>query len=214
MIGQKILLVEGLHDVLFFKELLKYLEIFDVGIYQYKGKKNFKNEFPSIKNTPGFKNVKIIAIVMDADENSDGAFESICGTLRRYEKTPPIMTSPPVIKKEFTQKNPKIGVYIMPDNNSNGALEDLCLKTVEGHDKINCVEYFWKCVSKFDECPKNPSKAKVQAFLASMPECAEHVGRGAEKSYWEFESKELNELKQFLSTFNYNLVDSLQEIVI
>ena len=87
----------------------------------------------------------------------------------------------------------------MPGNSDAGMLEDLCLKTVENHPVMNCVNPFVDCISKLEEAPNNMAKAKAQAFLAAMPELANSVGVGAQKGYWDFNSEELTELKLFIN---------------
>ena len=77
-------------------------------------------------------------------------------------------------------------------------IEDLCLKTVEKHPAMQCVNAFAECVSNLDNRPRNISKAKVQAYLAAQAEVAETIGRGAQKGYWDFDSPYLDELKSFL----------------
>jgi hypothetical protein len=100
---------------------------------------------------------------------------------------------------QFVPGSPKIGIFIMPGNSVDGnMLEDLCLKTVEEHPAMKCVCDFAYCVSGLNNPPKNISKAKCQAFLATQPEIVNSVGLGARKDYWDFDSPALDELKQFL----------------
>ena len=86
----------------------------------------------------------------------------------------------------------------MPGNSDAGMLEDLCLKTVENHPAMGCVQPFTSCISELEESPNNIVKAKAQAFLAAMPELANSVGVGAQKGYWNFKSEELTDLKSFI----------------
>ena len=87
----------------------------------------------------------------------------------------------------------------MPGNSDAGMLEDLCLKTVEHHPAMHCVELFIDCISKLEKPPNNITKAKAQAFLAAMPKLANSVGVGAQKGYWNFNSEELTDLKSFIN---------------
>jgi hypothetical protein len=106
---------------------------------------------------------------------------------------------------QFSKGNPKVGIFIMPGEAIEGTmLEDLCLKTVENHPAMKCVNEFATCVSTLENRPKNISKAKVQVFrakvfLAAQPEVVDLVGLGAQKKYWNFDSPSLDELKRFLS---------------
>jgi len=121
----------------------------------------------------------------------------------------------------------KIGIYIMPDNKENGMLEDLCLRSVKDSPLINCIDELFKCAkqiyesgelkeyfkkyeyfknkefykkifSESDGKIKNISKARVQAYLSTMPVVVSSIGIGAKKGYWNLESEVLDELKKFL----------------
>ena len=87
----------------------------------------------------------------------------------------------------------------MPGRGVEGTmLEDLCLETVKDHSAMACVNEFVECAAALPDSPKNPSKAKCQAFLAAQPEMANCVGLGAQKGYWNLDSPALHELRGFL----------------
>ncbi|MGZ4161078.1 MAG: DUF3226 domain-containing protein [Neobacillus sp.] len=92
----------------------------------------------------------------------------------------------------------KAGIFIMPGSKSQGMLENLCLKTVETDARLKCVDAFLACVARCSESPRNPHKARAQAYLASMPDSVTSVGLGALKGFWDMSSSELDELKSFL----------------
>ena len=89
---------------------------------------------------------------------------------------------------QFSDGNPRIGIFIMSGNSDTGMLEDLCLKTVGEHPAIECVNTFIDCASGLNNPPKIMSKAKAQAFLTAMPKIANSVGVGAQKGYWNLDS--------------------------
>ncbi|MBA7611904.1 hypothetical protein ES703_19135 [subsurface metagenome] len=195
---KKIIAVEGPDDDNFFDALLRHMNITDFDIRFVGGKDEFKNKLPALKNVSGFFNVDgspfVTHLAIIRDENGDNAFASVTNILKKEQFTPP--------KKHglFSNGNPKIGIFIMPGTTVKGTmLEDLCLKTVEGYPAMKCVNEFVSCASALETKPKNLSKAKAQTFLAAQPEIANSVGVGAQKSYWDFESPALEELKQFLS---------------
>ncbi|MFB0525073.1 MAG: DUF3226 domain-containing protein [Phycisphaerae bacterium] len=190
--------VEGLDEKNFFDKLLKYLDISDFQIEDVGGKEKFPKRFPALLKTPGFfaadssPLVTHLAIIRDKDE--DQALKSIIKIVQDAGLTPPAKHS------AFSKSEPKVGVFIMPGSKVKGTmLEDLCLKTVESHPAMKCVNEFASCASALKIKPKNLSKAKVQTFLAAQPEIANSVGVGAQKGYWDFNSSALDELKQFLN---------------
>ena len=189
---KKVIAVEGRDEVNFFNALLKHEGITDFEIRDVGGKQQFKNKLPALVRMSGFADVEVLAVIRDADNDANAAFESIRNILKKEKLKPPIQIS------QFSEGTPKIGIFIMPGNSDAGMLEDLCLKTVENHPVMNCVNPFVDCISKLEESPNNMAKAKAQAFLAAMPKLANSIGVGAQKGYWNFNSEELTDLKSFI----------------
>jgi len=197
----KILAVEGEDEKIFFDALLGKLKISDIDIRIVGGKDQFKKKLPGLKNTPGFFHadgsyfVTHLGIVRDQEgQGADRAFQSVSGILQSLDFTPPERPN------QFSITHPKVGIFIMPGETIEGTmLEDLCLETVNDRPAMKCVDEFSSCVSVLKTKPKNISKAKAQAFLASQPVIVNTVGLGAQKGYWNFESPCLVELKSFLS---------------
>jgi len=198
--SKKILAVEGMDEINFFDVLLEDINIRDCDIREVGGKDQFPIKFPLLIKASGFPLVTHIGIVRDKDEmKKTEAFESIVNIVRN------VGFEPPAAHSQFSNGTPKVGIFIMPGETVEGTmLEDLCLKSVEHHPTMKCVDEFASCVSALPASPKNISKAKVhvlkaQVFLAAQPETVDSVGLGAKKKYWDFESPALEELKQFLS---------------
>ena len=194
ILERKLLVVEGKDDKNFFETLLLHLNIPGVKIRDVEGKDNFNVSLPDLLKAPGFSNLTHLAVIRD--ENRDNAFKSVCNILKekmRFSNIPPK-------NGQFITGTPAVGVFIMPGNNIEGSmLEDLCLKTVEDHPAMKCVNQFETCLKKLAEPPKNFSKAKAHAFLAAQPDSPATVGRGAQKKCWNLDSSALNELKKFLN---------------
>ncbi|MCP4155807.1 MAG: hypothetical protein GY757_49235 [bacterium] len=189
----RLLAVEGDDEVNFFKKLLDHLGISTVvDIRKAGGKDAFKNLMRAFTVTRGFKELESIAVIRDADDNADSAFKSISGILKKIDLKPPDRAG------QFSNGNPTVGIYIMPDNSSVGMLENLCLDTVKEHEAMKCVDDFIACTQKLTEGPKNISKAKVQAFLAAKPRIVSSIGLGAQKGYWDLESEKLHPIIAFL----------------
>jgi hypothetical protein len=191
----RIIAVEGKDEVHFFTCLLDFLgqddyEVFDVG-----GTVQFNDKFPALVRRSGFAQVKKLAIIRDAEDNAENAFRSIKNILLREN------ISPPERPCQFSIGKPNVGIFIMPGDFKNGMLEDLCMRTIKDHPAVKCVEAFIGCTQQLENPPRNIAKAKAQAFLAAMPEIVNSVGLGAEKRYWDFNSDELKNLKNFLNEF-------------
>lgn len=194
---RKLLMVEGKDEVNFFEEFFKHLEINDVvDIREVRGKDNFRNQIPAlISKVSGSAKLEKVAIIRDADESSMSAFESIKGILKANNFKGPEKPG------EFSGDNPRIGVFIMPDNKNNGMLENLCLESIKGDSGLECVDKFIDCANQFENRlkEKDIAKAKVQAFLSIVPEVPNSIGVGAKKGVWNFDSPQLQPLIDFLS---------------
>lgn len=190
----KLLIVEGRDEEKFFHVLLKRMGIRDqFQIISVDGKDNFRRDIPLIVRVPDFwDRVASLAVIRDADTSCSAALQSIRDLLKKNDLPHPEDANTVVGDK------PKVGIYIMPGNSSEGMLESLCLRTVAQNPKLTCVDQFLKCISQHGDVPKNHHKARVQAFLAAMPDTVPSVGPGAQQGYWDFDSEELSDIKKFL----------------
>ncbi len=187
----KLLLVEGKDEICFFDALLEHINIRDIQLIEVQGKNNFKNEFPILLKSPKFDDVKSYGIIRDADKNANNTFQSVVTLLSKHNH--PI----PEKRGEFkSNKIVKTGVFIMPDNQNKGMLEDLCLKIVSSHPNIKCVNQYLDCLKnnkslqiKNSKYSKNLSKAKVYTFLSGMEKYIPSIGLAAKKGYFNLDSK-------------------------
>lgn len=195
--NRKVLVVEGKDDIGFFVEVLKKQNILGVYVTGLDGKNRFNEELPRFTKISGFSNITHFGIIRDKDDKSQNdAFKSVANTLRKKTNLQNIPTK----HGQFATGKPRIGIFIMPGDSIEGnMLEDLCLKTVEKHEAMSCVNEFISCVSTLKTKPRNMSKAKTHAFLAVQQELANSIGLASEKGYWDFSSPVINELRQFLN---------------
>ena len=190
--------MEGKDEVSFFTALLKKKGIREIQIQESGGKEQFAELFKAIKKDPGFDNISSLAVIHDADQNATASFESVCSTLKNHRFEEPTQIG------SFTQGTPKIGIFIISDDDKEkGMLESLCLSTIESKDIIKCVDSFMKCINKLTDNPnykqpKNIHKARCRAFLSAMEEDTPSLGVAAKKGYWNMDSDKLNLLLDFL----------------
>ena len=118
---KKVLAVEGKDECYFFEALLDYMGIIEYQIYDIEGKNNFRTKIPALVKTSDldFDKVDVFAIIRDADDNHEGAFESISYIVKKAGLKGPLKVN------TFGDGNPKVGIFIMPGNSGNGMLEDL-----------------------------------------------------------------------------------------
>jgi hypothetical protein len=86
--------------------------------------------------------VERIGFVRDAEQKpARDAFLSISGILKDIDL--PLPTKPNEIQK---QSKPFTGIFIMPDNQGTGMLENLCLETIASDPVSTCIDDFIECV--------------------------------------------------------------------
>ena len=197
----KQLLVEGRDAEEFFEALLRDMNsLEEIQIQNFGGINELPSFLRSIQIAPGpdgtlVSDIVSMGIIRDAEGPPEDAFKSVCSALSNTGLDTP---NQPEI---FDGNSPRVGVLILPDAVTKGMLEDLCLRSVEGHPAMQCIDEYFDCLeSQTDSMPRNISKAKVQAFLASMPEQVLHLGLAAHKGYWPWDNSAFDHIKRFLSS--------------
>ena len=178
----KLLLVEGNDDQNFFQKLLQEITLDNIQIIPMGGRDNFRTpNFRSVINTPGFREVVALGIVRDADDGAGSVFTNTCTALRECGLPEPTRTM------EITNTTLKVGILIIPPNTEKGEIEDLCLSSLKEYSEIECIDSYFKCLKEKllpEKFPRDLSKARVQAFLASREESVPRLGIAAQKGYF------------------------------
>ncbi|MCK4297946.1 MAG: hypothetical protein KAX80_00350, partial [Planctomycetes bacterium] len=93
----------------------------------------------------------------------------------------------------------KVVVTLLPDSSRCGMLEDLCLESISDDPAFACVDAYFECTRRNGiPHPRNMSKAKVHAFLASRRNPSLRLGEAAGAGCWPWDSPVFDEVKQFL----------------
>jgi hypothetical protein len=186
----KLLLVEGKDDKNFYSNLLNHLGIEDIQIISINGKGQFSEEINALQLATGFSQVKSIGIIRDADNNANGAFQSLSAILRRNHLHPPDISG-----QVIEHSGIKIGIFISPDNQNIGAVEDLIIQSINNAEYFGCVENFFMCPH---EERLISSKAKVQAYLALLEPLANNIGYAAMQNHWNWDHDCFASIKAFM----------------
>lgn len=83
---------------------------------------------------------------------------------------------------------------------ARGALEDLCLAAVAGDPAMACVEGYFECLDSRGMLPRQISKGKLHAFLASRETPGRRLGEAAKAGDWPWDSDAFDGVKAFLRT--------------
>jgi hypothetical protein len=141
---RKLLVVEGNDDKRFFEALLRHLKISGVQCIAIGGRDEMRKveTWRALTATPRFSQVEAVAIIRDADASAQSAFQSLRDVLGNVGLPQP---SAPF---QVQLSTPKVCVMILPDAESQGELEDLCLRALAGKPVLECIEQFFQCVQQ------------------------------------------------------------------
>jgi hypothetical protein len=122
----KILLVEGKDD----EHVLKHISNNRGGprfhkVEPYEGVPNLLNAIPVRLKAAGGE--AIVGIVIDADTDLNARWQSLCNLLRNagYQEVPDTPAADgTIINPPSNAFLPRVGIWIMPDNQTKGVLED------------------------------------------------------------------------------------------
>jgi hypothetical protein len=143
--------------------------------------------------TPGFmRKVVSLGIVRDTETSGPASFQSVCNALQTANL--PVPTQP--LSSEGSK--PRVSILLLPDADTPGMLETLCLRSVATDPVIPCVDQYFQCLREVGVIPNNIHKAKVQAFLASRLAPGLLLGQAAQKGYWNWDSSAFDHVRRFL----------------
>lgn len=190
---QKLLLVEGTHEEKFFQTIFEKENIFDIQVLTIVGKTQFRENIEILPKLDGFANVKSIGLVRDADTNFEGAFTSLVDALKNAN------IPQPQEAMKFTDSNPKVGIFITPDNQNLGSLEDLCLISVADDPILGCANDYLECLKKIKNSDHpNKAKALVQVYLAKEDDGDIHMGIASKKGVWDLSNSSFRKIIDFV----------------
>lgn len=188
-----LLIVEGKEEEYFFEALTRALGLSNIQILPIGGKQQLRHNLKALKLSAGFPEVVAIGIVRDANADPRAAFQSIRDALQ--------VASLPSAERPFVPagESPRIIVMILPQEDTAGMLEDLCLRAVDSDPAMLCVDQYFQCLKDHDlSLPHNMAKAKLQAFLASRPEPGKRLGEAAKAGYWPWDNTAFDIVKRSL----------------
>ena len=196
--SDSLILVEGIDDAKFVDAFLKGMGKGGVQIAEVKGVPGFR---PFVTGTliraANFSMLQKLFLVRDADQNVGAAFQSIQSILRQAN-----LPSPAQPWQSIQQGQLTVSVAILPDESSEGNLEDLCIRSIadkyEGSRALECVERYLCCRNPAIVPRSKRSKAKLHSYLAIADEPGRRLGEAADAGVWDWESPALKQLADFL----------------
>jgi hypothetical protein len=193
----RVLIVEGYSDLLFYAELLEVLEKHgQVFIKHFNGRSDLPTKLETFLTPQLLALKQAVGIIVDADANAQSTVSEFTGVLTR-------ITGQSVINGSWTSAQPRIGLFVTPDGNSNGEVETLVWQAWSG-DPANqrprqCVDDFVACMRSAGFEAQSTDKGFVSSLLAIRNDDDPRLGPGARANIFDFDRPEFSQLKQFLS---------------
>lgn len=197
----RILVVEGYSDLLFYAEVLEELGKHErVFIKQLGGKAgmNAKLELDTLLS-PGLLEAKsAIAFIFDADTAPETTRNSLQNLLSG-------ITRQPVVDGQWSGGRPNIGLLIVPGGDQAGEIETLVWNSWAS-DAANtaerrCVEGYISCMQTAGTTAHSPTKGLISTLLAVKYDEDPRLGPGARGNVFNLGRPELQKLRDFLSGF-------------
>jgi hypothetical protein len=182
----RLLIGEGVEEVLFFTAMLRHLEISGVQVEQYSGKEKLAPYLRTLTVRPGFSQLRVLHITRDADNSPQDALASVADAVQGAGFPSSIV----------------VRTFLLPGAGRPGALEDLCLKAIAGQPIEQCIDDYFGCVRRVTPVrvtsATRQAKARIHAWLAAQEEPDLRLGQAAAKRYIEWSAPAFEELKDFL----------------
>jgi hypothetical protein len=178
----KILLVEGTDDCHVVMALCAAHQVPQTfGLYECNGDTKVLKRLNALIVRPDHP--QVIGVMLDADTSLESRWASIKGKLSHYSyKLPDIPDIEGTIVEGITDE-PKLGFWLMPNNQDSGKLEDFCAQLAEPTSLAfarKCItEAQVKKVTTFK--PLDISKAVIHTYLAWQDEPGRPMGQAITK---------------------------------
>ena len=195
VVRSRVALVEGKDEVNLFSAMIDQWNIADLQVLPVGGKRGFKAGLEAVLANARTQHIQLsaIGVFRDADDDPRIAFESVSGTLHTIDLPVPPRSG------QFAQGFPSVGVFILPDGQSPGAVEQLCWGSVNNTPAGQCATSYLECLQISGSLmSRNPAKTMVHAYLAAQEEPSTTVGVGAQKDYWPLHHTAFTEVRRFL----------------
>lgn len=180
--SDKILLVEGIDDCHVVMALCAAHQVPETfGIYECGGDTKLLKRLNALIVRPEYP--QVIGVMLDADTSIEGRWANIKGKLSHYSyQLPDIPDIYGTIVESLPDK-PKLGFWLMPNNQNSGKLEDFCAELAEA----TALAFARECIAEAQANnlttfkPLDISKAVIHTYLAWQDEPGRPMGQAITK---------------------------------
>ncbi|MGD1902644.1 MAG: DUF3226 domain-containing protein [Geitlerinemataceae cyanobacterium] len=146
---------------------------------------------------------QVLGILVDADTNLENRWAQICSALSDDYHLPEVPSRVGTILEAPSASRPKIGIWVMPDNQAPGILEDFLLHLTNENDSLarrakSAVQDIPDRERLFGETKF--SKAVIHTWLAWQKEPGTALGQAFTRRYLDPDRNSALEFKAWLET--------------
>lgn len=192
--SDRLVLVEGKDEVNLFEAMINRWSILGLQVMDVGGERQFHSRLEATLANSRSRNISLsaIAVLRDADDDAQAALASVSDALRE-------LALPVPSAGNFLPGSPSVGVFILPDCASPGAIEQLCWEAVGDTEAGRCSTGYVECLNASAALQsRNTGKTLVHAYLAAQEEPAVSVGVGALNGYWPLDHSAFTVVRRFL----------------
>lgn len=197
----RLLIVEGATDSMFYRAFLKRLGRLDgVWVQDFGSKSKIlkRSLLQDALRPDRLKKMQAIAILLDADENPAGTIHSLKDSLQ-------VILGREVTEGEWSDGKPRVGFFVTPDGTNPGEIETLVWnvwseKTEHAAGKESVLTHL-TTMEAAGWPAKSPDKARIAAFLAAAYDEDPRLGAGAREGLFNFDDPGFDRLRTFLMKF-------------
>lgn len=187
------LLVEGNDERNFFEAFIEYMRLPTVvQIQVLYGKDRLRESLETLAGATGFRDVKSVGIVRDADDSAGAAFQSVRTALTQAGFPAPDRPEEPA------GEGPSVSVLILPGDGANGMLETLLCRTFARTAVDRCIDGFFRCARESASPIHRPDKARARAYLATTGDPHLSVGVATKRNHWPLDHAAFDGVRRFL----------------
>ena len=166
--SDRVLLVEGRDDKHVVMRLRERRQ--DIPEFCVKDMGGIDKLLPAIGPELKVSGRRVVGILVDANDRVEARWQAVTGQLRDQNLQPPRHPEPAGMIIDGRDGSPRVGIWLMPDNQSTGELEDFVQKMIPRDDVV------WPLSEAYiDSIPAAEQKftqgkilrAKVHAWLAT-----------------------------------------------
>lgn len=182
----KELWVEGKNDAIVFSEIFIRYQL-DKSMFTVSVKGSLEEIYNSINSDLIKLDYSVVGVVMDADSNSISRWNTVKTKLENIGYILPEMLNQNGTIINGNEELPRLGIWLMPNNDENGMLEDFVQYLIPKNDQL--IPHVDQSLNQIEEANLNKyklvhkSKARIHTWLAWQEKPGTPMGSAINQTY-------------------------------